>query len=194
LDDDESGEIDPEEFIDALYRIRCGNERTGTAFVKHYVNRIKSNQDSFIAEMKPVIDFATSGSVTSLRPGLRLEEPFATGVCEQYDHHVLADGHHVQDVQVGGVETYTYPLADAHRAETAESKTEDGEESPAFGGQIPVEQKLVDKYERRNCAGTPMKTATLRGLLLNKDLFPDDKEGVQEEIPKSKVDLTKSDH
>jgi hypothetical protein len=44
LDEDGSGEVDPEEFIETLYRMKCGDDKTASTFVKHYVVHMKQEQ------------------------------------------------------------------------------------------------------------------------------------------------------
>lgn len=49
LDDDGNGEVDPKEFIEVLYRMKCVNSNTSLTLVKHYVTNIKK-QMSIIME------------------------------------------------------------------------------------------------------------------------------------------------
>jgi len=51
LDEDGSGEIDPDEFIDSFYRLKCGDNHTAATFVKHYVHHLKKNQTSLLERM-----------------------------------------------------------------------------------------------------------------------------------------------
>lgn len=49
MDEDGSGAIDMDEFIDTLYRMKCGNDKTAMSLVKQYVSKLRKDQNQ-IAE------------------------------------------------------------------------------------------------------------------------------------------------
>jgi hypothetical protein len=46
LDEDGSGEVDSEEFIATLYRMKYGDDKAASTFVKHYIVHVKKDQDA----------------------------------------------------------------------------------------------------------------------------------------------------
>lgn len=56
LDGDGSGDVDPEEFIDTLYRMKCADSRTATVLVKHTVADILKRQDRIEHTLKDMMD------------------------------------------------------------------------------------------------------------------------------------------
>mmetsp|Transcript_17818 Transcript_17818/g.39059 ORF Transcript_17818/g.39059 Transcript_17818/m.39059 type:complete len:594 (+) Transcript_17818:104-1885(+) len=54
VDADGSGEIDPDEFITALYRLKHTESKTATKFVKHYVMKIKEVTDGLASKVNDI--------------------------------------------------------------------------------------------------------------------------------------------
>lgn len=52
IDSDRSGEIDPAEFIDALYRMKTTESKTATRFVKHMVGNLFEKQMSMTGQLE----------------------------------------------------------------------------------------------------------------------------------------------
>mmetsp|Transcript_119481 Transcript_119481/g.254953 ORF Transcript_119481/g.254953 Transcript_119481/m.254953 type:complete len:419 (+) Transcript_119481:2-1258(+) len=52
VDADGSGEIDPEEFIEAMYRMKNAESKTATRFVKHLVTKLDNKQEDFEGALK----------------------------------------------------------------------------------------------------------------------------------------------
>ena len=48
LDEDGSGDVCPDEFIDTFYRLKCADSRSASVLVKHYVLKIRRHQERMV--------------------------------------------------------------------------------------------------------------------------------------------------
>eukprot|EP00929_Paragymnodinium_shiwhaense_P101490 TRINITY_DN64637_c0_g1_i1.p1 TRINITY_DN64637_c0_g1~~TRINITY_DN64637_c0_g1_i1.p1 ORF type:complete len:837 (-),score=199.67 TRINITY_DN64637_c0_g1_i1:293-2803(-) len=80
IDEDGSGEIDPTEFIDALYRMKNTDSKTATKFVKHIVEGLEKRQGEMALKMEGIegmmeqqITSAASSEPLSARHAVRTQ-------------------------------------------------------------------------------------------------------------------------
>jgi len=91
VDADNSGEIDPQEFIDAMYRMKNAESKTATRFVKHLVTEMNTKQGD-LEEKVGDIETKVSSFASTMETGLgdmrerivqMSEEALATKLLEQ---------------------------------------------------------------------------------------------------------------
>merc|ERR1719440_984630 len=94
-DEDGSGEIDEEEFINAIYRMKCGEGKTASIFTKHYVMYLKRMLDNVVEKTDHLEGLVCQGfGITPARKGSEDEEdedegdagpPAPNGVSKDHD-------------------------------------------------------------------------------------------------------------
>merc|ERR1719409_921625 len=76
IDEDGSGEIDPTEFIDALYRMKNAESKTATKFVKHIVESLEKKQSDVNTKLDTLDDLtATIAKLQKTMEGGEIKSP-----------------------------------------------------------------------------------------------------------------------
>eukprot|EP00445_Apocalathium_hangoei_P066806 CAMPEP_0204112292 /NCGR_PEP_ID=MMETSP0361-20130328/2960_1 /ASSEMBLY_ACC=CAM_ASM_000343 /TAXON_ID=268821 /ORGANISM="Scrippsiella Hangoei, Strain SHTV-5" /LENGTH=701 /DNA_ID=CAMNT_0051062461 /DNA_START=90 /DNA_END=2195 /DNA_ORIENTATION=+ len=65
VDEDGNGEIEPGEFIEAMYRMRTADSRTAMKFVKHIVSRIDKQQKDLNGKFEKIVDVEPDTAVSN---------------------------------------------------------------------------------------------------------------------------------
>jgi len=66
VDEDGSGEIDPGEFIEAMYRMHTADSKTAVKFVKHIVSRMDKQQNDFHGKLEKIVHVEPNTDVQQL--------------------------------------------------------------------------------------------------------------------------------
>jgi len=77
VDEDESGEIDPDEFIEAMYRMKNTESKTATKFVKHLVTKLDLQQQDLKVDLEGNFGSLTTAVETSLSHAKKAMETVA---------------------------------------------------------------------------------------------------------------------